>query len=99
MRSDRIRTPEPDTPSMIPRIVSAALVLVSIATVFAYPEISGRTLGLPERLNAGIIGLGALAGVLHMLGISPQQRHLRAFAGPVVAWPVMIAGIASLVTS
>lgn len=53
MRSDRIRTPEPDTPSMIPRIVSAALVLVSIATVFAYPEISGRTLGLPERLNAG----------------------------------------------
>ena len=99
MRSERIRMPEPDTPSMIPRIVTAVLALVSIATVFAYPEISGRTLGLPEHLNAGIIGLGTLAGVLHMLGISPQQRHLRAFAGPVVAWPVMIAGIASLVTA
>ena len=41
----------------------------------------------------------ALAGIFHMLGIVPQQRHLRAFAGPVVAWPVMVAGIVSLITS
>ena len=43
--------------------------------------------------------LGALAGIIHMLGIIPQQRHLRAFAGPAVAWPVMAAGIVSLITS
>lgn len=99
MRSDRIRTPEPKTPSPIPRVISAVLVVTSVATVFAFPKITGGSLGLPERLNAGIIGLGALAGILHILGIVPQQRHLRAFAGPVVAWPVMAAGIASLVTS
>lgn len=33
-----------------------------------------------------------------MLGIVLDQRHLRAFAGPAVAWPVMAAGIVSLIT-
>lgn len=99
MRSDRVRMPEPDTPSKFPRIISAGLVLASAVTVFAYPEFANRELGLPERLNAAIIGLGALAGVLHMLGIVPQQRHIRAFAGPAVAWPVMVAGIVSLVST
>jgi predicted membrane protein len=99
MRADRLRKAEPETPSMVPRFVSAILVVASAITVFAYPEISDRPLGLTEQLNAAIIGLGALAGIIHMLGIVPQQRHLRAFAGPAVAWPVMAAGIVSLITS
>ena len=99
MRSDRLRKAEPETPSMVPRFVSALLVVASAITVFAFPEIADRPLRLPEQLNAGIIGLGALAGTVHMLGIVPQQRHLRAFAGPAVAWPVMAAGIVSLITS
>lgn len=84
---------------MIPRFVSVLLVAASAISVFAFPEIADRPLGLPERLNAAIIGVGALAGVVHMLGIVPQQRQLRAFAGPAVAWPVMAAGIVSLITS
>jgi len=84
---------------MVPRFVSALLVAASAITVFAFPEITDRPLTLPEQLNAAIIGLGALAGVVHMLGIVPQQRHLRAFAGPAVAWPVMAVGIVSLVTA
>ncbi|MEP4377931.1 MAG: cyd operon YbgE family protein [Alphaproteobacteria bacterium] len=99
MRSDRLRKAGPETPSRVPRLVSALLVIASAITVFAYPEIVDRPLGLPEKLNAAIIGLGALAGVIHMLGIVPQQRQLRAFAGPAVAWPVMAAGIVSLITS
>ncbi len=99
MRSDRLREVEPDTPSMAPRIVSAILVIASAITVFAFPALIGRAVGLPEQLNAAIIVLGALAGIVHMLGIVPQQRHLRAFAGPAVAWPVMAAGILSLLTS
>lgn len=98
MRSDRLRQAEPETPSMVPRYVSALLVIASAITVFAFPQIADRPLGLPEQLNALIIGLGAVAGVVHMLGIKPQPRQLRAFAGPAVAWPVMIAGIASLLT-
>lgn len=84
---------------MVPRYVSTLLVITSAITVFAFPKIAGRPLGLPEQLNAAIIGLGALAGIIHMLGIVPQQRHLRAFVGPAVAWPVMAAGIVSLITS
>lgn len=84
---------------MVPRFVSALLVVASVITVFAFPAIADRPLGLPEQLNAAIIGLGALAGIVHMLGIVPPQRHLRAFAGPAVAWPVMAAGIVSLITS
>lgn len=84
---------------MLPRYVSTLLVIASAVTVFAFPEIANRPLGLPEQLNAAIIGVGAVAGIVHMLGIVPQQRHLRAFAGPAVAWPVMVAGIVSLITS
>lgn len=84
---------------MAPRIVSAILVVASAVTIFAYPQIVDRPLGLPGQLNAAIIGLGALAGIVHMLGVIPQQRQLRAFAGPAVAWPVMAAGIVSLITS
>lgn len=84
---------------MVPRMVSAALVAASAITVFAFPTIADRPLGLPEQINAIIIGAGALAGVVHMLGIVPEQRQLRAFAGPVVAWPVMAAGIAALITA
>ena len=99
MRSDRLRKAEPETPSMVPRYVSALLVVASAITVFAFPQIANRPLGLPEQINAAIIALGALAGVVHMLGIIPQQRQLRAFVGPAVAWPVMAAGIVSLITS
>ncbi|MBT4906586.1 MAG: hypothetical protein HOK98_16530 [Rhodospirillaceae bacterium] len=99
MRSDRLRKAKPETPSAVPKFVSATLVLASAITVFVYPEIADRPLTLAEQLNAAIIGLGALAGVIHMLGIVPQQRQLRAFAGPAVAWPVMIAGIVSLITT
>ena len=99
MRSDRLREVEPDTPSMMPRFASAILVVASAITVFAFPAIADRPLELSEQLNAAIIGLGALAGIVHMLGIIPQQRQLRAFAGPAVAWPVMAAGIISLITS
>tara|TARA_R110002110_G_scaffold415612_6_gene652119 strand:- start:148632 stop:148886 length:255 start_codon:yes stop_codon:yes gene_type:complete len=84
---------------MVPRYVSTLLVIASAVTVFAFPQIANRPLGLPEQLNAAIIGVGAVAGIVHMLGIVPQQRHLRAFAGPAVAWPVMVAGIVSLITS
>lgn len=99
MRSDRLRKAEPETPSMVPRYVSALLVLASAITVFAFSEITNRPLGLPEQINAGVIALGALAGIVHMLGVVPQQRQLRAFTGPAVAWPVMAAGIVSLITS
>lgn len=99
MRSDRLRAPEPETPSMVPRIVSALLVAASAVTVFAFPTVADRPLGLPEQVNAAIIGVGAVAGAVHMLGVVPSQRHLKAFAGPVVAWPVMAAGIVALITS
>ncbi|MBT3400360.1 MAG: hypothetical protein HOL07_17115 [Rhodospirillaceae bacterium] len=99
MRSDRLHKAEPETPSMVPRFVSAILVVASAISIFAFPEIADRPLGLPEQINVIIIGLGALAGIIHMLGIVPQQRHLRAFVGPAVAWPVMAAGIVSLITS
>lgn len=98
MPSDRFQQ-EPESPGRVSRIVSAVLVLASAIAVFAFPAVVDRPMGLPERLNAAIIGLGALAGVLHMLGVAPRQRHLKAFAGPAVAWPVMAAGIAALITS
>lgn len=75
---------------MIARIISAALVLCSILT--------GRDMALPEKLNAAVIVLGVLAGLFHLFGVVPQGRHMRAFTSPVVAWPVMIAGIATLIT-
>lgn len=98
MRSDRLHQ-GPEAPSLVPRVVSAVLVLASAIAVFAFPAIVDRPMELPERINAGIIGLGALAGIIHMLGVVPQQRHMKAFAGPVVAWPVMAAGIAALITT
>jgi len=99
MRSERVSTPESETPTKIPLMIYAALVLPSALTVFAYLELMNRELGLPARLNAFIISLGTLAGVLHMLGVVPRQRHLCAFAGPTVALPVMASGIVSLITT
>lgn len=88
-----------DTPTMLPRIVSAVLVVASVIAVFGFSAITGRMLGLPEKMTAAIIALGAIAGLLHLFGVVPQQRQLRAFASPIVAWPVMAAGIATLLTS
>lgn len=92
-------TPPPDTPSPVSRGVSALLIAASLVAIFAFPAVAGREMGLPEKLIAGIIAAGILAGAAHILGLSPAQRHLKAFASPAVAWPVMAAGIAALITS
>mgnify|MGYP005640265155 FL=1 len=89
----------PDSPTMIPRIISAVLIVASIIAVFGFSFITGHAMAMPEKLNAGVIVLGILAGLFHLFGVVPQGRHMRAFASPVVAWPVMIAGIATLITS
>jgi hypothetical protein len=89
----------PDSPTMISRINSAALVLCSILIVFGFSILTGRDMALPEKLNAAVIILGVLAGLFHLFGAVPQGRHMRAFASPIAAWPVMIAGIATLITS
>jgi predicted membrane protein len=89
----------PDSPSASTRGISAILVAASLVAVFAYPQITGQAMALQEKMIAAIIGAGILAGVAHVLGIEPTQRHLKAFASPVVAWPVMAAGIAALITS
>jgi hypothetical protein len=89
----------PDSPTMIPRIISTALVLCSILIVFGFSILTGRDMALPEKLNAAVIILGVLAGLFHLFGGVPQGRHMRAFASPIAAWPVMIAGIATLITS
>jgi hypothetical protein len=89
----------PDSPFSVARGISAVLIVASIVAIFAYPAISGREMALPEKLITAIIAAGILAGAAHILGISPAQRQLKAFASPAVAWPVMAAGIAALMTS
>jgi len=50
-------------------------------------------------MTIAIIALGGLAGLLHAFGVVPEHRQMRAFASPVVAWPVMLAGMVTLFTS
>ena len=95
-------TGDPDRPSPVPRAVSGLLILASIFVIFGFSAITGREPALPEQLNIAIIAiiaLGALAGLIHMFGIVPANQRLRAFVSPVVAWPVMVAATASLITS
>ena len=89
----------PDSLTMIPRIITAALVFCSTLDVFGFSILTGRNMALPEKSNAAVILLGALAGLFHLFGVVPQGRHMRAFASLVVAGPVMIVGIATLITS
>lgn len=84
---------------MIPRIVSAALMLVSVVAVIGFVAFAKQALGLPEKMTIAIIALGGFAGLLHAFGVVPEQRQMRAFASPVVAWPVMLAGMFTLFTT
>ncbi|MBO6784801.1 MAG: hypothetical protein JJ899_16225 [Alphaproteobacteria bacterium] len=102
MPSERLPTQrpgDPDAPTLIPRVVSAGLVAISVALVLAFAGFSEHALQLSEKMTIAIIALGAVAGLVHAFGIVPEHRQLRAFASPVVAWPVMIAGLATLLTS
>jgi|GEM_PF-823632 membrane associated rhomboid family serine protease len=90
---------QPDTPTMIPRFISAALILASLIAVIGFLAFSGRALLLAEKMTIAIIALGGLAGLLHAFGVVPEHRQMRAFASPVVAWPVMLAGMVTLFTS
>jgi hypothetical protein len=90
---------QPETPGIIPRIVSVTLILVSVVGVTGFLAFSGEALLLPRKLTIAIIALGGLAGLLHAFAIVPAHRQLRAFASPVVAWPVMLTGLFTLFTS
>lgn len=94
------RTPEgPDGPSPLARAVTILLIVASLATIFGFAPLAGRALTLPDKTTMTIIGLGVIAGLVHLFGVIPAQRQLRAFVSPVVAWPVMLAGIVTLLTS
>lgn len=84
---------------MIPRIVSAVLILASTVAVIGFVAFAGRELLLPEKMTISIIAFGGLAGLLHLFGIVPEHRQLRAFTSPVIAWPVMLAGLFTLFTT
>jgi len=90
---------QPDTPVTIPRIVSAILLLVSVIAVVGFTAFSGQALLFPQKITIAIIALGGLAGLLHSFAVVPEHRQLRAFASPVIAWPVMLAGLYTLFTS
>lgn len=89
----------PDTPTMISRIVSATLILVSAVATISFSAFARHELLLPEKVTIAIIALGGIAGLLHVFSIVPEQRQMRAFASPVFAWPVMLAGMFTLFTS
>ena len=57
------------------------------------------TFAMPDKMTMAIIGLGMITRLLHLLDVVPEQHQLRAFASPVVVWPVMLAGMATLLTS
>ena len=84
---------------MILQIVSATLILTSIIAMLVLPIITGRYMALPEKLNAGIIALGVLAGLFHLFGAAPQARQTRAFASPVGSWAARVSGIVTVFTS
>ena len=92
-------TGDPDRPSPVPRAVSGLLILASIFVIFGFSAITGREPAPPEQLNIAIIALGALTWLIHMFGIVPANQRLRVFVSPVVAWPVMVAATAPLITS
>lgn len=89
----------PDTPTLIPRFISAVLILASLMAVIGFLAFSGRALLLVEKMTIAIIALGGLAGLLHAFGVVPEHRQMRAFASPVVAWPVILVGMVTLFTS
>lgn len=101
MPAERSQLPlgQPETPGTIPRIASATLVLVSLVGVTGFLAFSDEALLLQRKLTIAIIALGGLAGLLHAFAVVPEHRQLRAFASPVVAWPVMLAGLFTLFTS
>jgi hypothetical protein len=82
---------------MVPRFVSALLVFTSAITVFVFPQIADRPLGLPEQLNAAIIGLSALPRDRTHAGDRARSASPAGICGPAVAWPIMAAGIVSLI--
>jgi hypothetical protein len=80
-------------------MITSILVVASIVIIFGFGPVTGRSLALHDKMTIATIGLGAIAGLLHVFGVVPGHRQLRAFTSPVVAWPVMLAGIATLLTS
>ncbi len=102
MPSDRVpthRPEDPDAPTPLARTISIALAVTAIAIVGVFFVIAERELLLPEKMTVSIIALGVVAGLVHAFGVVPEHRQLRAFASPVVAWPVMLAGLVTLLTS
>lgn len=98
MPADRKETDNQDTPTVLPRAITAGLIVASAIAIFGFTALTGRDLGLPEKMTAAIIALGVIAGLLHLFAVVPAQRQLRAFASPVFAWPVMAAGIVALLS-
>lgn len=90
---------EPNAPSPLARTITSVLIVASLISIFGFAPLTGRELALPDKLTMAIIGMGTIAGFLHLFGVVPEHRQLRAFASPIVAWPMMLAGMATLITS
>lgn len=80
-------------------MITSVLVVASIVTIFGFGPVTGRSLALHDKMTIATIGLGAIAVLMYVFGVVPGHRQLRAFTSPVVAWPVMMAGIATLLTA
>ncbi len=98
MPADRKQTDNPDTPRILPRGITASLIMASAIAIFDFNALTGRALDLPEKMTAAIIALGVIAGLLPIFSVVSAQRQLCASASTVVAWPMMFAGIIALLS-
>lgn len=80
-------------------MITSVLVVASIVTIFGFGPVTGRSLALHDKMTIATIGLGAITVLMYVFGVVLGHRQLRAFTSPVVAWPVMMAGIATLLTA
>ncbi|MFT3811724.1 MAG: cyd operon YbgE family protein [Micropepsaceae bacterium] len=84
--------------SMIPvaRIASLALAALLLVALIVFPGVLMRGDALLTQAVMPVMLIGIGASIAHGLGWRPRSSIAAAAAGPLVAWPLMLAAFAFL---
>jgi predicted membrane protein len=75
------------------RAVSLIAGLAVGAVFMLYPYALGTTMTPLLHSALPLLFLGVSAAIVHGVGFEPENRWLRTFFSPAVAWPLMAVGV------
>ena len=75
--------------STLPRMISLLLAIALAGLILTYPRAFSHT----GHGLLSLVMLGVSAGFVHGVGFVPEHKVWRILFGPLVAWPLLAAGM------